>query len=142
MPPKKVDPDALKKEFEVYKETEEWLKIEETHREIKDLPYISETSKDHDLDGKYQVLWDHFYELATILKIKPPFKKIEHEWIRSIYFGEKRKVDSKEPPCVIDGVLCEYEPIVGDSQHNLRQALIKKIYNNISDVLFETLSLT
>ena len=68
------------------------------------------------------------------MKIKPPFKKIEHEWIRSIYFGEKRKVDNKEPPCVFDGVLCEYEPIDGDSQHNLRQALIKKIYNVISDV--------
>jgi hypothetical protein len=68
------------------------------------------------------------------MKIKPPFKKIEHEWVRSIYFGEKRKVDNKEPPCVFDGVLCEYEPVDGDSQHNLRQALIKKIYNAISDV--------
>jgi hypothetical protein len=29
------------------------------------------------------------------MKVKPPFKKIEHEWIRSIYFGEKRKVDNK-----------------------------------------------
>ena len=35
----------------------------------------------------------------------------------------------------MDGVLCEYEPVDGDSQHNLRQALIKKIYNVISDVL-------
>ena len=42
------------------------------------------------------------------MKIKPPFKKIEHEWMRSIYFGEKRKIDNKEPPCVIDGILCEY----------------------------------
>jgi len=80
-------------------------------------------------------LWDLFYELAVLVKVKPPFKKIEHEWIRSIYFGEKRKVDNKEPPCVFDGVLCEYEPVDGDSQHNLRQALIKKIYNAISDVL-------
>lgn len=75
-----------------------------------------------------------FYELSVIMKIKPPFKKIEHEWIRSIYFGEKRKVDNKEPPCIFDGVLCEYDPVDGDSQHNLRQALIKKIYNCISDV--------
>jgi hypothetical protein len=97
------------------------------------LTYISETSKDNDIDGKYQSLWDLFYELAVILKIKPPFKKIEHEWIRSIYFGEKRKVD-KEPPCYVDGVLCEYDPEYADSQHNLRQALIKKIYNAISDV--------
>lgn len=76
------------------------------------------------------------------MKIKPPFKKIEHEWIRSIYFGEKRKVDNKEPPCVFDGVLCEYEPVDGDSQHNLRQALIKKIYNVISDVLISSRSST
>lgn len=74
------------------------------------------------------------------MKVKPPFKKIEHEWIRSIYFGEKRKVDNKEPPCVFDGVLCEYEPVDGDSQHNLRQALIKKIYNVISDVTVRSLS--
>lgn len=80
------------------------------------------------------MLWDLFHELAVLLKIKPPFKKIEHEWIRSIYFGEKRKIDNKEPPCVLDGVLCEYEPIDGDSQHNLRQVLIKKVYNAISDV--------
>ena len=75
------------------------------------------------------------------MKIKPPFKKIEHEWIRSIYFGEKRKVDNKEPPCVMDGVLCEYEPVDGDSQHNLRQAMIKKIYNAISDVKCGSFSL-
>jgi hypothetical protein len=75
------------------------------------------------------------------MKIKPPFKKIEHEWIRSIYFGEKRKVDNKEPPCVIDGILCEYEPVDGDSQHNLRQAMIKKIYNAISDVNCSSFSL-
>jgi hypothetical protein len=84
-----------KKEYEVYKESEEYQKLEQTHREIKDLKYISETSKDYDLDGKYQVLWDHLYELAVLMKVKPPFKKIEHEWIRSIYFGEKRKVDNK-----------------------------------------------
>ena len=41
---------------------------------------------------------------------------------------------------MFDGVLCEYEPVDGDSQHNLRQALIKKIYNAISDVLLFLLS--
>lgn len=41
MPPKKTDPEALKKEYEAYKESEEYQKIEETHREIKDLTYIS-----------------------------------------------------------------------------------------------------
>lgn len=41
---------------------------------------------------------------------------------------------------MFDGVLCEYEPVDGDSQHNLRQALIKKIYNVISDVLHFLLS--
>ena len=54
--------------------------------------------------------------------------------MRSIYFGEKRKIDPKEPPCIFDGVLCEYDPVDGDSQHNLRQAIIKKVYNCISDV--------
>ena len=41
---------------------------------------------------------------------------------------------------VLDGVLCEYEPVDGDSQHNLRQVLIKKIYNPISDVPFPLFS--
>jgi hypothetical protein len=95
MPPKKPDPEAQKKEYEIYRESEEWQKLEETHRTIKALGFISETSKDYDIDGKYQTLWDLLYELASVLKIKPPFKKIEHEWIRSIYFGEKRKVDNK-----------------------------------------------
>lgn len=76
MPPKKTDPEAQKKQYEVYRESDEWRKLEETHREIKSLNYISETSKDSDLDGKYQTLWDLFYELAVIMKIKPPFKKI------------------------------------------------------------------
>jgi hypothetical protein len=99
------------------------------------LSYVSETSKDYDIDGKYQVLWDLFYELALIVKIKPPFPKLQHEWIRSMYFGEKRKVDKDAPVCTFDGVVCEYDPGDGDSQHNLRQALIKKIYNSVSDVI-------
>ncbi len=97
------------------------------------MPYISETSKDWDFDGKFQSLWDMFYELAVIMKVKPPFKKIEHEWIRSIYFGEKKKVNDKDVPLVLDGLNCEFDPVDADSQHNLRQALIKKIYNMISD---------
>jgi hypothetical protein len=32
MPPKKADPEAAKKEWEVYRESEEWKKLEETHR--------------------------------------------------------------------------------------------------------------
>jgi len=70
------------------------------------LPYISETSKDWDFDGKFQSLWDMFYELSVIMKVKPPFKKIEHEWIRSIYFGEKKKVNDKDVPLVLDGLNC------------------------------------
>lgn len=70
------------------------------------MPYISETSKDWDFDGKFQSLWDMFYELSVIMKVKPPFKKIEHEWIRSIYFGEKKKVNDKDVPLVLDGLNC------------------------------------
>jgi len=47
-----------------------------------------------------------FYELSVIMKVKPPFKKIEHEWIRSIYFGEKKKVNDKDVPLVLDGLNC------------------------------------
>lgn len=54
------------------------------------LSYISETSKDYDINGKYQVIWDMFYELAVLLKIKPPFKKIEHEWIEHIFWREEK----------------------------------------------------
>lgn len=68
-----------------------------------------------------------------MMKVKPPFKKLEHEWIRSIYFGEKKKVNDKDVPLVLDGLNCEFDPVDADSQHNLRQALIKKIYNSISD---------
>ena len=34
---------------------------------------------------------------------------------------------------VLDGIECEFDPIDADSQHNLRQALIKKIYNSIAE---------
>jgi hypothetical protein len=34
---------------------------------------------------------------------------------------------------MLDGLNCEFDPIDADSQHNLRQAMIKKIYNCISD---------
>lgn len=102
------------------------------HKEIKNLGMISETSVDSDLSGKFQVLWDLFYEVAAMMKIKPPFKRIEHEWIRSIYFGEKKK--EKPPYCYFDGVLCEHENIEADSQHNLRQVFIKRIYNVFDDL--------
>lgn len=32
MPPKKNDPEAQKKEYDAYKESEEYLKLEETYR--------------------------------------------------------------------------------------------------------------
>lgn len=66
------------------------------------------------------------------MKIKPPFKRIEHEWIRSIYFGEKKK--EKPPYYYLDGVLSEHENIEADSQHNLRQVFIKRIYNVFDDI--------
>lgn len=55
--------------------------------------------------------------------------------MRSIYFGEKRKSDKNDPPCNIDGFVCEFEPIDADSQHHLRQALIKKISNIAGEVI-------
>lgn len=84
--------------------------MEEIHDQIKiNLhPFISETSRDHDLNGKYQHLWNRIFELSVLMKVKAPFKKIEHEWMRSIYFGEKRKADKNEPPCMLDGFLCEF----------------------------------
>ena len=53
--------------------------------------------------------------------------------MRSIYFGQKKKVNNQDVPHILDGINCEFDPIDADSQHNLRQALIKKIYNCISD---------
>jgi hypothetical protein len=89
MPPKKPDPEAKEKEFEAYKESEEYKKIEEVYDQIavRLNPFISETSREYDLNGRYQILWDLLYELAVLMKIKPPFKKLEHEWMRSAFFG-------------------------------------------------------
>jgi|JI61114C2RNA_FD_contig_31_1199964_length_1808_multi_5_in_0_out_0_1 hypothetical protein len=72
-------------------QTEEFKKFEEIHKELKSLGQISETSKDSDLNGKFQILWDMIYDYSVILKVKPPFKRIEHEWVRSMFFGEKKK---------------------------------------------------
>lgn len=38
--------------------------------------FISETSQDCHVNGKHQILWDKLYELAVLMKVKPPFKKI------------------------------------------------------------------
>lgn len=40
------------------------------------------------------------------MKIKPPFKKLEHEWMRSAFFGEKKKVDKNDVIYTLDGVVC------------------------------------
>ena len=40
------------------------------------------------------------------MKVKPPFKKIEHEWMRSTYFGEKIKVNKDDKIYEIDGIVC------------------------------------
>lgn len=96
MPPKKLDPEARLREYEAYKESEEYQKIveiyEDTTVNMVNLhgpqdPFISETSEDFHANGKHQNLWDKIYELAILMKVKAPFKKIEHEWIRSTYFG-------------------------------------------------------
>lgn len=76
MPPKKPDPETAKKEFEAWQQSEEFKKFEEINKELKSLGLISETSKDSDLNGKYQILWDMLYDYAVLLKIKPPFKRI------------------------------------------------------------------
>ena len=75
------------------------------------------------------------YDYAVLLKITPPFKRIEHEWVRSIFFGEKKK--EKPPFLTYDGIVCEHENIEADSQNNLRQVFKKEIYNlfdNIRDL--------
>ena len=33
------------------------------------LSHISETSRDYDLDGKFQVVWDMLYELAELMRV-------------------------------------------------------------------------
>ena len=71
-------------------------------------PFISETSEDFHVNGKHQILWDRLYELAQLMKIKPPFKKIEHEWMRSTYFGQKIKVNKDDKIYTIDGIVCEF----------------------------------
>jgi hypothetical protein len=38
--------------------------------------FLSETSQDCHVSGKHQILWDKIYELAVLMKVKPPFKKI------------------------------------------------------------------
>ena len=78
MPPKKPDLEAKEKEYEAYKETEEYKKIEDINDQLRIHlhPFITETSRDYDLNGKYQILWDLLYELAVLMKIKPPFKKL------------------------------------------------------------------
>ena len=75
------------------------------------------------------------YELSVLMKVKPPFKKIEHEWMRSVYFGEKKKVDKNDPIYTLDGIVCEFDPVDADSQHHIRQALIKKITNYCGEVM-------
>lgn len=69
-------------------------------------PFLSETSEDCYVNGKHQNLWDRLYELAQLMKIKPPFKKIEHEWMRSAYFGEKKKVNKDDVIYTLDGIVC------------------------------------
>ena len=143
MPPKKVDADTKQKEYETYKESEEYAKVLELYEDITSNmvnlhgpqdPFISETSEDHHASGKHQVLWDRIYELAVLMKIKPPFKKIEHEWMRSTYFGEKIKVNKDDKVYEVDGIVCEFEPEFSDSQRHIKQTIHKRVTNLIRDM--------
>lgn len=73
------------------------------------------------------------------MKIKPPFKKLEHEWLRSSYFGEKIKVNKDDEVYTIDGVVCEFEPEYADAQRHVKQTLHKNITNHIRDKVLKTL---
>ena len=97
--------------------------------------FISETSEDCHASGKHQVLWDRIYELAVLMKVKPPFKKLEHEWLRSTYFGEKIKVNKDDVVYTVDGIVCEFEPEYADAQRHIKQTLHKRITNNIRDMV-------
>ena len=97
--------------------------------------FISETSEDFHASGKHQVLWDRIYELAVLMKVKPPFKKLEHEWLRSTYFGEKIKVNKDDVVYTVDGIVCEFEPEYADAQRHIKQTLHKRITNNIRDMV-------
>lgn len=143
MGPKKVDPDTKQKEFEIYCESEEFQKVKEIHELVENTlvnlhgdkdPFLSETSKEENTSGKHQVLWDKIYELSVLMKIKPPFKKIEHEWVRSTYFGEKIKVNKDEEVYEIDGIVCEFDNEQSNEQNTIKQALHKGITNKIRDM--------
>lgn len=119
MPPKKIDPEARQRDYDAFLESEEYKKILDLYEDITvnmvnlngpQDAFISETSEDFHVTGKHQILWDKLYELAVLMKVKPPFKKIEHEWMRSAYFGEKIKVNKEDVIYTLDGVVCEFEP--------------------------------
>lgn len=67
------------------------------------------------------------------MKVKPPFKKIEHEWMRSAYFGEKIKVNADDVIYVLDGITCEFEPEYSDAQRHIKQTVHKRVTNLIRD---------
>lgn len=94
------------------------------------------------MNGRYQHLWDAYYRLAEFYKVKPVLKELRHEWVRSIYFGEKIKDEPQKKDGVVipvepdkyDGIVINLPREIYDSQHNLRQVLIKGIYNNFDDL--------
>ena len=71
--------------------------------------------------------------LPSLWKLNLLSRKSNMSGSEAFTLDKKKKVNDKDVKLVLDGIECEFDPVDADSQHNLRQALIKKLYNSISE---------
>lgn len=105
---KKLTPEELKQQFDIWKESSEEYKLIEQLKDIKNTPGLTElTETSMDLIEKWQPFFDLLVKVGTVFKVRgTKMKPIQQEQLRTAFFGGVIKRD--EEPFWIDGMKFEY----------------------------------
>ncbi|CAD8174923.1 unnamed protein product [Paramecium pentaurelia] len=137
MPPKakKIDPELQAKQFEQWKESDEyriWSELQIIYKSMEN--NISETSKD--LTGNWQVYHDKLLEVCQIFKCKSKLKQIEHCHMRSAFFAvEDVEINKTVVKQYLDGFYYSVEKQDKDRAKHVKE-LFAKIARTLEDHKF------
>lgn len=128
---KKVDPEVQKKQFEEWKQSDEyakWIKLSERKNELKkDYPHdVTETTED--LTGDWQDFEDKFFDLCKVFKVKTKLKELKHEYVRSFFFAKEDKEEKW-----FDGIQIVVTKEHADRSRHLRNKFVE-IWRQLDEI--------
>lgn len=123
MPPrnrvKKLDPEEQKSQFEAWKGSDEYKKMEKISERLKGRENITSTTPD--LPGPWQDLLDMIWDLIKAFKVKTgKLKELPQPTVRSLFFAKENQTNEI---VIIDGIDCGVEREYANTADKLRHKL-------------------